>query len=415
MNYLRLLSRIAGAPLFISEEKLRIITENVTLPIILGQRDQIADTPSMSMATKKSFKSASAKIAGIQVFDSLVSKNASAGSGMTSYESISAQIDAAVSAGASDIVFYIDSPGGEVPGLFGLTDKIRGLAEQGINTIGFTDGSATSAAYAILAACSTAYATPTAIVGSIAAIMAHVETSIGDATAGKTYTIFRSKEEKALADSHTPLTDLAREKITTMLASMDASFNNDVVLSRPNLSVKALVDFKGSEYMAKAGLDLGLIDKLVPSLDAALSDFFSTSTKQRGTKMVASTEVITLSVEEMQAKLAITDQALAQAAVASELAVNAAIEGERARCLAILASKETLRLSDDIAVRHITSGYSQEMSLETMTEIASYKTDAALITPASLTPSLRGETPTEKAGTLAAAYAAATGIKVNVV
>lgn len=369
-SHLRLLGRITGTPLFIQEAKLRVITEAVAIPLMLGQRDTIDPSPSMSMATAKTEVNAPARVAVINVFDSLVSKNASAASGMTSYEGISAKIKRAVSEGATDIGFYIDSPGGEVSGLFGLTQEIRDLKARGISTFAFTDGMATSAAYAIFAACEKGYATPTAIVGSIAAIMTHMETSIGDAQTGRTYTIFRSKEEKALGDSHTPLSAEAKTKIENILASMDASFNNDVALSRPNLTVKAIINMKGSEFMAETGLELGLLDKVVTNMDAALNTHFSKPLASRGTRMT---------LEELQTKLAAAEATIAEMKTSHEVALSAAIQtattAERTRCLAVMDAAPTLRLDAGIARDHIEKGYTTDASLGMMTAIATAITD----------------------------------------
>jgi len=390
-----------------SEGKLRAITEAFVLPVLEGRESDVVKYPSMSNATKKGVKTTTAKLGMIEVFDSLVSKNAAFACGMASYESVSNQINAAINAGATDIGFYIDSPGGEVSGLFGLTQQIRELSAKGISTFAFTDGMATSAAYAIMAACDIAYASETSVIGSVAAIMVHMESSIGDAASGKTYTVFRSKEEKALADSHTPLTELAVTKIQTMLASMDASFNNDVSLSRPNLNIEKLLSFKGSEYMAKAALDLGLIDKIAVNMEAVLSNYFSSDNTTRGTFMAATTETQPTLAAELAA-IQLSEDAVA-------LKVKAAVEAERTNTLAILGAMATLKMKPELAVAHITKGYSSETSLEIMTAIAGATSEATAISTAAgvhATADLEAAAKLDRTNELKAAYSAATGIKL---
>lgn len=405
MKYMRLLSRLEGTPLLISENKLRIITEAVTIPLMLGKFEEVSDAPSMSLATQKNIPT-SQTVAVIEVFDSLVSKNASAASGMASYEHISAQIDMAVKEGSTNLLFYIDSPGGEVSGLFGLTDKIRGLADKGITTISFTDGMATSAAYAIMAATDTAYATPTSLVGSIAAIMVHMETSKADEIAGRTYSIFRSKEEKALADSKTPLSETAKAKITAMLDSMDTAFNNDVVASRPNLSLQSIIDMKGSEFMAAEALTLGLIDNIVSGLDAVLKTHFSiTPSKQKGTKMT---------LEELQAQLSALQGQMAQMQTDHAVALEAATIAERTRCTALLEAAATLKLPAELALRHINAGYSVDMAKEVMTDIATAKTEASAIDASTGLQSAAAPGSANKTSELRSAYGMATGRKLQV-
>lgn len=277
-DYLRILMRITGTPLLISEGKLNVISENVIMPIIMGESPNKEFTLSAETISARNNNAAAGSknilandsYAVIKVFDSLVSKNGTGMSGFTSYESIRFAIASTVASGQNNILLYVDSPGGEATSLFSLTNYIREQVAAGVNIIGFTDGNATSAAYAILAATRQAYATETSFLASIAAIYMHVDTSKADTTAGKTYSIFRSKAEKALGDSHTPLTDKAKDKITTMLDSIDTAFNNDVLLSRPSLKLSDIVAMKGSEYLAQEALQLNLIDRIVTGIDEAL-------------------------------------------------------------------------------------------------------------------------------------------------
>lgn len=412
MKYHRLLARLEGQPLMIAEGKLRIITEHVTIPLMLGK--ELDDTsPSMSYATSKTVPAGGPKLAVISVFDSLVSKNASAASGMTSYEGIASAIDEAVMRGATEIGFYIDSPGGEVSGLFGLTEKIRGLPAQGISTFSFTDGMMTSAAQAIGAAAQKSYASETALVGSIAAIMVHAESSKADAARGITYEIFRSKEEKALADSKTPLSDAAREKITSMLASMDTAFNNDIVASRPNLTVQAIVDMKGSEFMAETGLKLGLIDGIMANLETVMSTRYKSSTSRKGVKMEEELLQVKAALEAEKTARAAAETALATAQAAIETTRAEAQTAERTRCVAVLKAAPTLRLSPELALEHIEAGYSSEASLAMMTAIATgisaaTATNGSVGLQSTLDKGPGGD-PVDNTAALASAYKAATG------
>jgi hypothetical protein len=196
-----------------------------------------------------------------------------------------------------------------------------------------------------------------------------------------------------------------------MLASMDNSFNNDIVASRPALSIQAIIDLKGSEFMASKGLELGLIDNIVLSLDAALALYFSPDNLTRGASMT---------LEEMKAKLETAEASIAtmsaehKTAMAS--AVSAAIAGEQARCLGILGASATLRLDAEMAVEHITESFSADMSLKVMTAVASATTKALATSSASgLAPTLQLQTGVaeDRKETLASAYAAATGNKVK--
>lgn len=94
-------------------------------------------------------------------------------SGATSYESIGREIKAAREDKiVRDVVFDIDSPGGEVAGLWALCDQIRALSASGKRTIAYVDGLGASAAYAIATACDEIVISPSAAVGSIGCVMA---------------------------------------------------------------------------------------------------------------------------------------------------------------------------------------------------------------------------------------------------
>ena len=370
-SHFRLLARLHGVPLLISEDKLRIITEAVTLPLLLGQADSIPRVAGQTNATKTEFASEmernGRKLGMIAVFDSLVSKDVNAASGMTSYERINDQIDGAIARGFTDLGFYIDSPGGEATGLFGLTEKIRSLPSRGISTFAFVDN-ATSAAYAIAAATETLYTSETAVLGSIAALMVHSENTIQAEQKGITYTVLRSKELKAIGDPFTKLDDAAREKLTTMLASMDAAFNNDIAKSRPQLTIENIVDLKGASFMATETNAAKLADKMVPNLETALSDFFKTKkpvTKNKGVKMDE--------LAQAQAQLAEAQTQIASLKAAHEVALTEVVTAERERSVKILNASKTLNVGLDSALNHIEKGYDAALSLEVMTEIAESK------------------------------------------
>ncbi len=375
-NYVRLLTRITNTPLFISESKLELITENVLVKLALGQEPSttfIREPAAVQArtATKEAAKKSANDIAMIDIFDSLQAKGVMGGlSGFTTYESIRSSMQSAVDSGYSNIMLNIDSPGGEVTGLFALTSYIRALTAQGVNVISYIDGMATSAAYAIAAASSKRYATNTSLLGSIAAIMVHLEVSKADATAGKTYTIFRSKSEKALGDAHTELSDKAKAKFTMLLDNMDTLFNNDIVESMPQLSLQSIIDMKGSEFIASEALQLGLIDAIVPEVDSAIKLALQDKISKPLTKLQTTHKGVKMDTEELQKALLQAQAEVAQLKAEAVVAGKSATEAERARTLAILSTTTTLKLDMATAIKHITKGYDAEASLDMQTEIA---------------------------------------------
>ena len=89
--------------------------------------------------------------------------------GNTTYDTLNAEMDAALEAGATSAVFHIDSGGGGVVGLAEMSDKI---ASMGIPTYAFSDSVACSAAYHAMAACDHVHVTPSANIGNIGVVTA---------------------------------------------------------------------------------------------------------------------------------------------------------------------------------------------------------------------------------------------------
>ena len=244
MKYARLLSRLYNQPLALSQAKLDVLTSQVTLRLLTGE-----DVPTLSadISITKSVSAPEKPTIGlIRVFDSLVSKNGIGDSGSTSYESINNQIQSAISAGIDTLVFYIDSPGGEVSGLFGLAKTIKSLPDLGIKTVAISDGMMTSAAYVIGAACNEVYATSSTIVGSVGVIMTLINTTAADKKSGISYKIIRSKDEKALLNPHEPFSDTGINDAIKMLGTLDTIMNETVSSCRPNLTTEKLISLNGN-------------------------------------------------------------------------------------------------------------------------------------------------------------------------
>lgn len=359
-DYHRLLSRLYNVPLAISQDKLEVISSEVTLKLLAGQ----ALARGIAEPTSKEVSS-SDKIAVIKVFDSLVSKGGAGESGFTSYEGITRQIKSAISEGVSKIGFYIDSPGGEAFGVFPLSNLIASLpTTYGIETFSFTDGAMHSAAYAIGSATQRIYATASSSVGSIGTLITLVDATKATEKAGYSYTILRSKPEKALGSPVEGYSEAAIAKYQAMLEEMDTLFNEAVSSQRALLSIENIIDMKGASFMSNKGLELNLIDSIVASFDEVLSiESKSSSLNQpkRGK---------TMTLEELKAQLSAKEQELATMQTQVTGLVAKAIADERVRCTDILSAANTLKISQEQAIKRINAGTSKEDSLEIFTAIA---------------------------------------------
>lgn len=370
MRYARLLSRLYNTPLAISQAKLDVITSQVTMKLLAGEGIPSlgADSPFYQDNSGRDTSAEEApKVAVIRVFDSLVAKNGSGDSGVTSYESISRQITDAVSAGVDKMVFYIDSPGGEVAGLFGLAKTIKSLsADYGIETIAVSDGMITSAAYVIAAACDKVMATSSTIVGSIGVIMTLVNTTAADKRQGYKYEIIRSKDEKALLNPHEQFSSKGIEDAVKMLGTLDTIMNETVSGFRPQLSVEKIITLNGNTVLGEEALQLGLIDEVVDSYSSVIADI-STSAKSKTSKISSTTSGANMSVTTLEEALAENIRLSSELDATKQKVALGIAQGkadEQARILGILEASDTFKLPMATAVKRIKAGTSIQDTVE---------------------------------------------------
>lgn len=386
MKYGRLLTRLYNTPLAIAQSKLDVLTSEVTLKLLAGE-----SIPSISNASKEDSTTSSAVI---KVFDSLVSKNGGGDSGSTSYEYVTSQVNQSISAGNTKLTFYIDSPGGEVSGLFGLAAFIASLpTKYGIETVAVTDGMATSAAYVIAAACQTIYATSSAIIGSVGVIMTLINVTEADKKAGVEYTILRSKEDKALINPHEPFASRAIEDAVSMLNVLDNIMNSAVTSYRPKLSLETIMKLSGNTVLAEEALSLGLIDGIVTSFQEVMT----TEVPQKQL-LLTTNKGVSMTLEEALAKNIELSSELQTLKASTTLEVAKAKQMEQARVLGILDAASTFKLSADLATKRIKAGASIEDTVEMFEGIKeALQMSGALDTSVALQSSLNKEVISEDA------------------
>ena len=260
----------------------------------------------------------------------------------------------------------------------------------------------TSAAYGIASATQKIYATESSLSGSIGSVLTHIDRTEADDKAGLKYTVLRSKPQKALINQHEALTEETRSRLENLLAKMDGMFNSEVLKGRADLTLEAILQMEGSEFLATEALQLKLIDEIVPGLDSALSSF--TSLNRQSGKVKMNDEELLTQLTSAKAEVASLQASLSQA-------VQTAVVDERARVLAILGQGQKLNLSSELIQRHIEKGYSTEASLDIMTEIREAReTETAIDSSTGLTGWVQDDMNGDKIN-LAAAYKKAVGKK----
>ncbi len=129
--------------------------------------------------------------------------------GIATYEDIQNQMmSLAEDDDIGGIMLNINSPGGMADGCF-----VRAYNDNVKSVVGFTDGEASSAAYALMAATANKLMSEDAIVGSIGVIAVHSEMTELYKEIGIKHEVFRSTPHKALGQPVEKLTEQARAAI----------------------------------------------------------------------------------------------------------------------------------------------------------------------------------------------------------
>lgn len=158
------------------------------------------------------------------------------------------------------IVIDFRSPGGMANGLEETADRIRAIT--GKRKVAYSSAQICSAAYALGAQCDAMFAAGSAMVGSLGTILAVLDSSRFAEMAGLKLEVFRSGDLKSAPQPGEPLTDEVRAFYQQRLDEHHSRFLA-LLSHRPQVDVAAL---RGAWMTARSGLDVGLVDALVPSL-----------------------------------------------------------------------------------------------------------------------------------------------------
>ncbi len=179
--------------------------------------------------------------------------------GMTSYEQIEEQIKQALADSSIEtIMLEIDSPGGEVNGIFDLADFIyESRAKKRIIAIANDD--AYSAAYAIASSAEKIFLTRTSGVGSIGVIASHIDQSEFDEKCGIKYTTIFAGRRKNDLNPHEPINSEGLESLREEIDRLYEMFVQLIARNR-NLSVEAIKSTEAGLYFGEKAVEIGLAD-----------------------------------------------------------------------------------------------------------------------------------------------------------
>jgi len=262
-----LAARLFGVPLAIHRPKLDVILS------VLGARIGLTDmvVPADYAPTTRPLSPATGKVAVIPIHGTLVRRTSGleAVSGLASYTSIAAQLDAALaSPEVAAILLDVDSPGGESGGVFDLADRIRaGVQVKPVWAV--ANDMAFSAAYALASAASRVFVARTGGVGSIGVIAMHIDQSVKDAKDGVRYTAVFAGERKNDLNPHEPISDEAHAVLKAEVDRVYDLFVETVARHR-GLDADAVRATEAGLFFGPDAVGAGLADA-VGGFDDALS------------------------------------------------------------------------------------------------------------------------------------------------
>ena len=263
-------AHLLGVPLMIHRPKLDVILA------VLGERIGLnrADAGHPQLPMPRAALLSVPGIAVIPVYGTLVKRSLGleVASGLTSYQSIADQLDAALmDPSIAGILLDIDSAGGEASGAFDLADKIY-AARQAKPICAIANDSAFSAAYALASAASKVFITRTGGIGSIGVIAMHIDQSAKDVQEGLSYTPVYSGEHKSDLSPHGPLTDAAKATLQTEVNRLYHLFVGTVARNR-SLSADAITTTEAGLFFGQDAVGIGLADA-VGNFDTAVTELF---------------------------------------------------------------------------------------------------------------------------------------------
>jgi signal peptide peptidase SppA len=270
LNLPHVASRVFGTPLMIARAKLEVIL-GVLGPRLAGGPFEVVspqgDTPPLTSITVE-------KIAVISVIGTLVSRSSylDAASGLQAYGDVADAIAAVMGdASVRGVILDVDSPGGEVGGLFDLVEQIQAIRSASAKPLwAVANESALSAAYAIASTADRLYVTRTGEVGSIGVVAVHVDESGADAKAGLAWSFVFAGDQKVDGNAHEPLSERARLTIQADVDQLYAEFCALVAANR-GLTTEAVRTTKAAIYRGELAIRAGLADRL-GTLDLAIAE-----------------------------------------------------------------------------------------------------------------------------------------------
>jgi len=196
--------------------------------------------------------------------------------GIVSYDEIAATAeDAFTTPGVRGVLMEIDSPGGEVAGLFDLLSHIEALkTDTGKPLWAIAREQALSAACASASVADRLLVTQTGEVGSIGVIAVHVDRTAQDKMEGEKYTLIHAGAKKLDGNPHIPLSPGAEADLQADVDDLYGQLVGHVARGR-GMKPETIAATEAAVYRGQHALDAGLADG-ISTLQQAHADLLAT-------------------------------------------------------------------------------------------------------------------------------------------
>ena len=327
-------------------------------------------------------------IAVIEIAGTLVHRGAWIGqsSGLTSYEGIAAQLQAAVAdPGVRGVALDIDSFGGEVAGAFDLADRIRAARLQK-PVHAFVAEHALSAGYVLASQADRIILPRTGAVGSIGVVALHTDMSGALDQKGIAVTLIHAGSHKIDANPYQPLSEAVHDQMQRGLEVVRFLFAETVAAGRGDrlphtaaLATEAAV-FRGADAIA-AGLADELADPVTAFRTFAAAPRGSSSSNRKGPQMTTTPETPIEAPAPVAAAPAVPPVDAAASANASTMTADA-IRAEAAEVAQVCAQAARLGVTID-AADAVTKGLKPEaLRARVLADLAARSDAAGIIATA---------------------------------